>query len=68
MTLSKQGVLPTLFAFNDPVAYPDLYRVDMHADTAHLNAPGALLFTRLLAGKFADYRADGARTAGGGSR
>lgn len=64
LKLSKQGVLPTVFVFNDPAAYPDLYAVNMRADTIHLNEPGALLFTRLLAGKFADYRAhDAARSA-----
>ncbi len=61
LALSKQGVLPTLFAFNDPVSYPDLYQVAMRADTMHLNEPGARLFTHLLAGKFAAYR--GAATA-----
>ena len=66
--LAKQGVLPTLFAFNDPVAYPDLYQVSVRADTAHLNEPGAQMFTRLLAGKFAAHRQDAERTAATASR
>ena len=56
--LAKEGAVRPLFAFNDPAAYPELYQVNMRADTMHLNEPGSLLFTRLLAERFADYRAD----------
>ena len=62
---SSSSVLQTLFAFNDPAVYPELYEVNMRADSLHLNEPGALLFTRLLAGKFADYRTDAARAVAG---
>ncbi len=51
--LAHDGGVQPLFAFNDPVAYPELYEVNVRADTAHLNAAGAQRFTRLLAARFA---------------
>lgn len=44
--------LPTL-SFNDPVAYPDLYRFEVRFDRTHLNQGGAELLTRHLAQAFA---------------
>lgn len=65
LTLSKQGVLRSFLAFNDPNTYPDLYQANLRADTVHLNETGALLFTRLLAGKFSEYAVNARRTADG---
>ncbi len=48
LDLASQGVVPRLFAFNDPAAYPELYRPAVRADRYHLNAQGAELLTRLL--------------------
>ncbi len=58
--LRADGTLPTLFAFNDPVAHPDLYALDMRADRNHLNAAGAARLSRQLAQAIA--------TAEGGAR
>lgn len=51
----QKGHLPTLFAFNDPVAFPDLYSPNSRFDQAHLNEQGAQKFTMYLAQKFAEY-------------
>ena len=48
LDLAARGVVPRLFAFNDPVAYPELYRPDMRADRYHLSPRGAELLTHLL--------------------
>ncbi len=48
LDLSAQGVVPRLLAFNDPAAYPELYRPEMRADRYHLNPQGAELLTNLL--------------------
>ena len=47
--LRADGTLPTLFAFNDPEAHPDLYALDVRADRNHLNATGAERLSRQLA-------------------
>ena len=47
--LRGDGTLPTLFAFNNPGAHPDLYALDVRADRNHLNAAGAELLSRQLA-------------------
>jgi hypothetical protein len=51
----QKGHIPTLFAFNDPVAFPDLYSPKSRFDQAHLNEQGAQKFTMSLAQKFAEY-------------
>ena len=51
----EEGIVPTLWAFNDPKAYPDLYKVRNRYDNRHLNRPGAEELTRLLAQRFADH-------------
>ena len=45
----------TVFAFNDPAAFPELYQVALRSDVEHLNAAGAGVFTQLLARRFCDY-------------
>ena len=52
LRLAHDGGVRPLFAFNDPAAYPELYEVNMRADTMHLNAAGSQRFTRLLAARF----------------
>lgn len=42
-----------IWRYNDPMEYPELYRADRHFDDYHLNAAGAVEFTRLLAERFA---------------
>ncbi len=49
LQLAARGTIPRLLAFNDPIAYPDLYRPEVRADRYHLNAQGAGIFSRLLA-------------------
>ena len=51
----QNGHVSTLFAFNDPVAFPDLYSPKSRFDQAHLNEQGAQKFTISLAQKFAEY-------------
>lgn len=47
--------LPAVFAFNDPMTFPTLHRVDRHFDRVHLNRLGAQEFTRFLAERFAAH-------------
>ena len=49
LDLHAEGILPTLLAFNDPDAHPDLYALDVRADRNHLNAAGAERLSRQLA-------------------
>ena len=58
--LPAQGIAAPVFAFNDPAAFPELYAVDVRADTMHLNERGSLLFTRRLAARFVQQTAAGA--------
>jgi hypothetical protein len=46
---ARQGVIPTLLAFNDPDRYPELYRVENRYDNGHLNRRGAEIYTRMVA-------------------
>ncbi len=55
LAAGQQGYIKTLFAFNNPVKYPELYRFDQQFDEEHLNRSGAEKFTRLIADRFADY-------------
>lgn len=52
--LAADGVLPTLFAFDDPAAHPELFAVDRRFDLEHLTHEGAVDFTRQLAAAFAE--------------
>ena len=45
----------TIFAFNDPNAFPQFFEPALRIDFDHLNDTGALEFTRLLANRFADF-------------
>ncbi|MEH1980812.1 hypothetical protein [Nostoc sp.] len=51
----QSGYIDTLFAFNNPNKFSNLYEVDRRIDSAHLNYQGAQEFTLLLASKFAQY-------------
>jgi hypothetical protein len=53
--LHEQGEIPVLFDFNDPDRYPELFREDRRFDVMHLNRPGALAFSRLVAQAFREH-------------
>lgn len=55
IALSTKGYVPTLFSFNDPIAYPRLYDPALKFDMGHLNDKGSREFTKLLAEKFSEY-------------
>lgn len=46
------GHIPTLWAFNNPGQFPELYAFEQRYDEEHLNDRGARAFTRLLADTF----------------
>lgn len=52
-TLLRQGVIPALFAFNDPTLHPAIYDIRVRFDLEHLLVEGAEMFTRELANQFA---------------
>jgi len=45
-----------VFAFNDPTKFPQLFDPARHYDSWHLNATGAVDFTRELAAKFLEHQ------------
>jgi hypothetical protein len=47
----------TVFRFNQPDIYPELYKPETHYDIGHLNENGAHEFTRLLAQRFVEQNA-----------
>lgn len=51
--LAREGHFQAHLAFNRPRAYPKLFEVERRFDHEHLTHEGALLFTRLLATRFA---------------
>lgn len=51
--LAEAGHAPRVLAFNDPVAYPDLFAEDLRFDAEHLTTEGARRFSRLLARRLA---------------
>lgn len=53
----RQNYIPTLFVFNDPQLFPDLYAVENRFDDEHLNQRGSEAFTRLLAQAFIQHLA-----------
>lgn len=53
--LDERGVVPVLFAFNDPERHPGLFRPERYFDERHLDAEAARAFTRLLAGMYARH-------------
>ncbi|WP_222425215.1 hypothetical protein [Planktothrix tepida] len=52
---SKQGQIPPLISFNNPIKYPELYEPKNRFDSDHLNQAGAHKFTTILAEQFATY-------------
>jgi hypothetical protein len=59
--------LPKL-SFNEPAAYPDLYRFEVRFDRTHLNTSGAQLLTKHLARAFARTVYPEAAPAPGGAK
>ena len=55
IAMSTKGYISTLFAFNNPIEYPQLYVPEVQFDMAHLNDKGAREFTKLLSEKFSEY-------------
>jgi hypothetical protein len=53
----RLGVIPVLFDFSDPTAYPDLYRYDTWFDKEHLGEEASVLFSQYLADEVAGYLA-----------
>lgn len=53
--LHREGVVPTLFAFDDPETYPNLYDEKNRFDRRHLNTRGARIFSTLLARRLASH-------------
>ncbi|MEH2225041.1 hypothetical protein [Nostoc sp.] len=51
----KSGYIETLFSFNNPNNFTNLYELDRRIDSAHLNNQGAEEFTVLLASQFSQY-------------
>ncbi len=51
----EAGHIDTLFRFNDPEAYPELYEPAARWEAAHLAAEGAERFSLRLADRFADW-------------
>lgn len=48
------GLPGVLMAFNNPLAYPSLYRSSAHRDGQHLTKAGAEEFTRIVAANFVE--------------
>jgi len=51
----ESGYIDTLFAFNNPNKFTNLYDVNRRIDSAHLNHQGAQEFTLLLASEFKEH-------------
>jgi len=51
----RRGLLPNLIAFDDASNFPELYEVEHRFDFEHLNTEGALVYSRLLADRFAEH-------------
>jgi len=51
----EEGHIRTLFAFNDPERFPELYETDARWEAKHLSAEGARRFSALLAERFTDW-------------
>ncbi len=56
--LAAENDLITLFAYNDPERYPNLYDLDHRFDRYHVNSKGARILTRLVARDFAAFVED----------
>ena len=54
------GPPAAVLAFNNPVAYPELYRRDVRMDQGHMIKPAAEKFTALVAEKFAQLTRESA--------
>jgi len=53
--MEQEGLLRGLIRFNDPRAFPDLFRHDRRYDRRHLNRRGAEELTRAFARRFAAH-------------
>lgn len=61
--LVRQGEIPALLAFNDPLRYPELFTVQNRFDKRHLAAEGARAFSRRFAEAFAERLEQGEHEA-----
>lgn len=61
----REGLLPNLLAFDDASSYPELYAVENRHDYEHLNTQGSLIYSRLLADRFARLLDEGEGGEGG---
>lgn len=55
----REGLLPNLMAFDDASSFPDLYAVENRHDAEHLNTQGTVIYSRLLADRFARLLIEG---------
>jgi hypothetical protein len=53
--LHELGIVPTLFHFNDPRRWPELFRIEERYDLGHLNDAGARRFSRLFAAAILEH-------------
>jgi len=53
------GLTSVVMAFNNPKAYPNLYRSEVRRDDQHLTKSGAEEFTRIVAANFVELARDG---------
>lgn len=51
----RQGHVDTLFVYNNPAKYPELYEIDSRSDDEHLNEYGSEIFSELVATDFIEY-------------
>lgn len=59
--LEQAGEFDTLFDFNRPELYPELFAIEARYDPGHLSRDGALRFTALLAERFAAHLEKGSK-------
>ena len=55
LRLHEAGVIPTLFHFNDPERYPELFRLNHRYDKGHLNRRGVERLAELFADAFLEH-------------
>lgn len=55
--MHEQGILSSLIAFDDPIRYPDFYKVKWHFDLFHLTRKGSENLTRAFAERFLEVSA-----------
>jgi len=61
----REGLLPNLIALDDASSLPELYAVQHRHDYEHLNTEGSLVYSRLLADRFAEFLREDEEGGGG---